>query len=111
MNPVSLYQLGLTFFGLTLDTITQSRVAIFTQIHEICFHGKGGYQWEEVYNMPIWLRRFTFNKIQNFYKEEQDQINSHSKKGEKTLVDSSGKINTPEFLKANKDNKRPSSYK
>ncbi len=108
---MSLYQLGLTFFGLTLDNVKQSRVAIFTQIHEICFHGKGGYQWEEVYNMPIWLRRFTFDRIQKFYKEEQYQIDSHSKKGEKTLVDPSGKINTPEFLKASKNYKKPSSYK
>lgn len=40
---------------------------IFTQIHEIVFHGNGGYTWDDVYNMPIWLRRFTFNKINDFY--------------------------------------------
>ena len=104
-------QLDLAFFGLMLDKAAKTRIAIFEQIHEICFHGKGGYSWETVYNMPVWLRRFTFDRIQKFYKEEQDQINSHSKKGERTLVDSSGKINTPEFLKASKNYKKPSSYK
>ena len=36
---------------------------LFTQIHEIIFHGKGGYDWNTVYSMPIWLRKFTFFKI------------------------------------------------
>ena len=108
---MSLYQLGLTFFGLTLDSVPQSRVAIFTQIHEICFHGKGGYQWEEVYNMPVWLRRFTYNKIQNFYKTQSEQVKSQTKKGEKTLIDSTGKINTPDFKEASKNYKKPASYK
>ena len=35
------------------------------------FHGKGGYTFEEVYNFPIWLRKFTFGKIKEFYKEEE----------------------------------------
>ena len=33
------------------------------------FFGKGGYDWETVYNMPIWLRNFVFNKIKEFYNE------------------------------------------
>ena len=69
----SISQLGLAFFGLTSDNISQARAAIFTQIHEIVFHGKGGYNWHDVYNMPIWLRRFTFNRISDFYKNENEE--------------------------------------
>tara|TARA_R100000951_G_C2551044_1_gene152457 strand:- start:69 stop:335 length:267 start_codon:yes stop_codon:yes gene_type:complete len=64
--------LGSTFFGLTQG----DKLAIYTTIHEIVFHGKGGYSWSEVYNMPIWLRKFTFNKLKDWYaekKEENDQ--------------------------------------
>ena len=59
----------LAFFGLTLDTAPQIRFSLFKQIHEIVFHGKGGYDWETIYNMPRWLRQFTFNKINEFYKK------------------------------------------
>jgi len=47
---------------------------IFSQIHEIIFHGKGGYDWNTVYDMPIWLRTFTFNKLKEWYDKEQEQI-------------------------------------
>jgi len=40
---------------------------IFTQIHEITFHGNGGYDYNTIYNMPIWLRNFTFNKIKEWH--------------------------------------------
>jgi len=82
------------------------RVSLFQQIHEIVFHGKGGYDYNTVYNMPIWLRKFTFNKILEFYEEENKAASSANKNSNsKTLVDSSGKINTPEFLAASKDYK------
>lgn len=113
MNQIeSISQLGLAFFGLTLDTIPQARSSIFTQIHEIVFHGKGGYDWETIYNMPIWLRRFTFNKINDFYKKENEEIEK-SKNGSKSksLIDPTGKINAPEFTKASKQYKKPTSYK
>ena len=61
--------LGLRFFGLT----PEYRVALFRQIHEIVFHGNGGYDWETVYKMPIWLRRFTFQRIKEYYEEQSKQ--------------------------------------
>ena len=61
----------LTFFGLT----SEYRTAIFSQIHEIVFNGQGGYDYETVYNMPIWLRKFTFQKLKDHY----DEVNSKNK--------------------------------
>ena len=100
--------MGLTFFGLTSNTVPQTRASIFQQIHQIVFHGKGGYDWETVYNMPIWLRRFTFNEIQKYYSEEKQ---SYKNKGDgtKTVIDSDGKVKAPEFL-SNAKNKRPTKY-
>lgn len=43
---------------------------MFSNIHEIVFHGNGGYDWNTVYNMPIWLRKFTFNKIKKYFEEQ-----------------------------------------
>jgi len=103
----------LAFFGITPENAPQTRVAIFTQIHEICFHGKGGYDWNTVYNMPIWLRRFTFNKINGYYKEEKENMENPQNGGKnKSLISPDGKVNTPDFQKPNPPtNKNKSSYK
>lgn len=85
----------LSFFGLTSETAAIARANLFTQIHEIVFHGKGGYNWETIYDMPRWLRQFTFNQINNFYKKESEEYEKASSKGgsnTSTLVDSSGNV-------------------
>ena len=87
--------MGLSFFGLTSNTAAITRANLFTQIHEICFHGKGGYDWNTIYNMPRWLRLFTYNKIKEFYDDENERAQNSEKNGgnTSTLVDSSGNIN------------------
>lgn len=66
---MSIFLSLLTFFGLT----SAYRLQVFKQIHEIVFHGKGGYDWPTVYNMPIWLRKYTFNQLQEYYEEQNKQ--------------------------------------
>ena len=61
--------MGLTFFGLT----SEYRAHVFLTIHEIVFWGKGGYNHDTVYNMPIWLRNFTFNKLKDHYQKNNSQ--------------------------------------
>lgn len=56
-------------------------------MNEIVFHGKGGYNWDTVYSMPIWLRNFTFNKLKEWYDKEQEQI----EKQNNMLTNQSGK--------------------
>jgi len=68
--------LPFAFFGLKAS----DRSSIFSQIHEIVFHGNGGYDWYSVYNMPIWLRKFTFMKL----KEHFEAINDTNKQPQKT---------------------------
>ena len=101
----------MTFFGLTYNNAPQVRVGVFTQIHEIVFYGKGGYDWQTIYNMPIWLRNFTFKKIQEFYDEEQKSYENNSSTTNKTIIDSDGKIKNPDFLKQSKPNSNSVKYK
>lgn len=77
----------LTFFGLT----SSYRANVFSQIHEIVFNGQGGYDYETVYNMPIWLRKFTYQKLV----EEYEKRNSANKK--QTTQKSTS--TTPEWVK------------
>lgn len=66
----SISQLGLGFFGLTLTSAKTNQLKLYKQIHQICFHGKGGYDWNTVYNLPIYLRNFIFFEIKKHYDEE-----------------------------------------
>jgi hypothetical protein len=75
----SKFLLLLTFFGLT----PEYRFSLFTEIHEIVFHGNGGYDWHTIYNMPIWLRKFTFNKLKNHYSPKKDDVVDESIKNMK----------------------------
>ena len=97
--------MDLAFFGLTTNTVSEYRKNVFTQIHEIVFHGRGGYSWETVYNMPIWLRKFTFHKLNEYYeKENRDMEQARKDPNKQTIIDPSGKVTPPNF-------KQKTSYK
>ena len=98
----SISQLGLAFFGLTLSNAPGFRVALFTQIHEIIFHGNGGYDWETIYSMPIWLRKFTFTKIREYYESQNKQNNDDLASQSQKIKE--GKINLPSQFKGKLDN-------
>jgi len=109
--------LDLTFFGLTSDLASQARLSLFSQIHQIVFHGKGGYDWNTVYNMPIWLRKYTFNEIKKHYDEEQEAYDNAANKNKNTAIGNDGIVrdksvfqNQPVPQKSY-NNKKPVSYK
>ncbi len=68
MRRTSIFQSISGFFGLT----PEYKYKLYSQIHEIVFHGQGGYSWSDVYNMPVWIRRFTFQKIKEYYDKSQE---------------------------------------
>ena len=104
--------MGLSFFGLTYDTAPIVRANLFTQIHEIVFHGNGGYDWHTIYDMPIWLRKYTFNEIKKYYEEQKDAADgkSNSNSGKQTVINSDGTIKTPELLQKAANSKKPIKY-
>lgn len=95
-----------SFFGLTSDTAPLYRQNLFKQIHEIVFHGNGGYSWSEIYNMPRWLRLFTFKEIEDHFKKKKEEYEKSSSGGSSTMVGTDGKITPQNFSTPNK-----SSYK
>jgi len=78
LRRISTSQLILTFFGLTSNNASEFRLSIFNQIHEIVFHGQGGYSYDIIYNMPIWLRVYTFNKLKDWYNQSNKNPNEDS---------------------------------
>ena len=102
----STFQLDLGFFGLTSELAKQYRFSLFANIHQIVFHGQGGYDWETVYNMPIWLRKFTFNQMKEHY-DEKNKDNSGGDLASQTSQIKEGKIELPEHFKGKLTNKTP----
>ena len=84
----------LTFFGLT----PQYRVALFNQIHDLVYHGGGGFIHSEVYNMPIWLRRFHIHQISEWNKKQNEEI--RKAQGNEQIGDSN-KIHRPNISPSN----------
>ena len=78
LRRISRSQLLSTFFGLTSNNASKFRLSIFNQIHEIVFHGQGGYSYDIVYDMPIWLRIYTFNKLKDYYQQSNKNSNEDS---------------------------------
>lgn len=103
--------MGLTFFGLTPKIAPEIRIRIFRQIHQILFHGKGGYDYDTVYNMPLWLRKFTFSEIQKFYDDEEAAYKNQQSSDKTSLIGADGKVNVQQFKNVSKDYKGKSSYK
>ena len=52
------------------------------------YYGGGGYDWHTIYNMPIWLRNFTYNKIVESKQTEADAYKGKtSSQGDTTAID------------------------
>ena len=108
------FRLDYRFFGLTLSNSPEFRKNLFTQIHNIVFKGNGAYDFGTVYNMPIWLRKFTFKQIDDYNTEANKKLQKAQKgKGSKNLLDpKTGKINPPNPKQQNpKKFMKRSSYK
>lgn len=105
----------MTFFGLTKELAPKYRARLFKEIHEIVYHGNG-YDWNTVYNFPIWLRKFTYNEILEYLKSK----NENKDQTENTAIGSDGLVKNKQIFKSKvaqpKFNpqagpKRPSTYK
>jgi hypothetical protein len=51
--------------------------------------------------MPLWLRRFTFEQIKDYYNQKSKNAQDSQPKtpGQATVIDSSGKVKSREHLK------------
>jgi hypothetical protein len=75
------------FFGLT----PEFRSIVHQQIHDLVYHGGGGFKHSEVYNMPIWMRHFHLKNIKEHLEEKAKQ----NEKLKKQYNQKPGKISGP----------------
>lgn len=68
------------FFGLGLDY----KLGLHKEVFSLCYHGNGGFTWEEVYNLPIHLRRFYIMEINKVIEERNKSESAQQKKSAPT---------------------------
>ena len=64
------------FFGLG----PEYRPVLHQQIFDLIYWGKGGFNWSDVYAMPVWLRVFYIKAIEKVHKERNKQEEAAAKK-------------------------------
>ncbi len=88
---------------------------MFKQIHEIVFNGQGGYDWNTIYNMPIWLRKYTFSQIKEYYDKENEANSKALNNNKNVAIDSDGMVRDKTLFqnqpKSSTPIKKPVSYK
>jgi hypothetical protein len=50
-----------------------------TEVHDLVYHGGGGFVYSEVWNMPISNRRYHIHKINDFLKKKAEAEEKASK--------------------------------
>lgn len=79
-----MYPLRYHFFGLA----PEYRLGLHEEIFSLCYYGKGGFTWDDVYNLPIHLRRFYIAQIKKALDEKNKVENAEFSKN---------KVNMPTF--------------
>ncbi len=46
---------------------------VFEEIHEICFFSNGAYSFNEIYNIPIYIRKFLRNELKEWYEKNRQK--------------------------------------
>jgi len=74
MEALSLLAFALeqTFFGFK----PEDRVRLHDSIFNLIWWGDGRWDWETVYNMPIFLREFWIKRVNKIIGEKQEQADA-----------------------------------
>ena len=57
-----------TFFGLT----QKYRLVFQTAIFDLIYHSNGGFSYQDVYHMPVYLRSFYIGKLNKMFSDQKE---------------------------------------
>jgi len=70
----------LGFFGLT----PKDKVNLYDQIFQLMYYG-AGFTHSDIYEMPIYLRNYYYNKLVETRKKESEEIKKAQQKSKPTM--------------------------
>lgn len=62
--------MGPTFFGLT----SENKVDIHKTLFTMAYYSNGAFDFQQVYNMPVYLRNFHMKQLEDAKKREAEQV-------------------------------------
>ena len=68
-----------------------------TEVHDLVYHGGGGFIYSEVWNMPISNRRYHIHKINEFLKKKAEAEEKASKGNNTSKSTADMSKMTPDF--------------
>lgn len=83
--------MGLRFFGLT----SSYRPIVFDEIFSLTYHGNGGFNYWDVYHMPIWLRRYNIRKINDIFEKQKEEYDKQNQQLNNNTENQVAKPNIP----------------
>jgi len=56
------------------------KAELHEQLFQISFNSQGMFSFSEMYNMPIYLRKFYFKRLQKHFKDEAEEVKKAQQK-------------------------------
>lgn len=69
-----------------------------SEVHDLVYHGGGGFIYSEVWIMPIMTRRYHIRMINKFLQEKVEAEEKAMKGANTQSVSPSSKVNVPDFV-------------
>lgn len=69
-----------------------------TEVHDLVYHGNGGFIYSEVYNMPIQTRKFHIRKINEYIEKQNEEY--EKARGKSDISNSSKQVARPNIPQA-----------
>ncbi len=70
------FKLDQTFFGFK----PVDRIKLHENLFNLIWHGAGRWDWDTVYNMPIFLRRFYISKVNKIIENQNKAVEEQKRK-------------------------------
>lgn len=55
---------------------------VYNEVHDLTYHGGGGFTYSEVYNMPIYLRRYSIRRVNEHLQKQKEAQENAQKEAE-----------------------------
>jgi len=70
------------------------------EVHDLTYHGGGGFIYSDVWNMPIMTRRYHIRKINEFLEKKAEAQEKAMKSNSNTVSarDYTSKVSVPDFV-------------
>lgn len=68
------------------------------EVHDLVYHGGGGFIYSEVWNMPVMTRRYHIRKINEFIEKKNENEEQAMNKNSGKVDPRSKQVQVPDFI-------------